>query len=338
MRRFSLKASICGLAAAATAAAGYLAWKRHAVVFDDAYITFHYAQNMLAGHGPVYNLGEHVEGYTNFAWLLLVAAGMRLGADPLDVSRCLGLFSHCGMLFVVGCAGAWLLLEQGYSRLVLLPPMLALLVVPQAFAAMAGTGLETSFVAALLSLSGVLLLYGDFARWQTRAGLSLLLALAVLTRLDCMISVGAAMFALATAELRAGASWRRAPRTALWVALPVGVVVLVWTVWRYAFYGDLLPNTFYAKAASVTHSDSGRAYMLALVRSYPQVLPLAILSLIGLASPHPGARRMAWFASLTFAAEVAYTIRVGGDFMEYRFAWHQYGLLVLAAFVGLGAS
>lgn len=338
MRRISLKACVCGLLAAATAAAGYLAWARHKVVFDDAYITYRYAQNMLAGHGPIYNLGEHVEGYTNFAWMLLVAAGMRLGADPLEVSRSLGLFSHCAMLFGVAFAGAWLLLQQGYSRLLVALPLLALLVVPQAFAAMAGSGLETSFVAALLAMAGVLLLYADFSRWQSRAALSLLLCVAVLTRMDCMISVAAAMAALSVSELAARTPWQRAWRPAFFVALPIGVVLLLWSAWRYHFYGDLVPNTFYAKAASMSHADAGRAYLVALARSYPQILPFAVLSLIGLGSPHPGARRAAWFANLTFAAELAYTVRVGGDFMEYRFAWHQYGLLVLAALIGLAAT
>jgi arabinofuranosyltransferase len=338
MRRISLKAFMCGLVAASTATAGYFEWARHKVVFDDAYITYRYAQNLLAGHGPIYNLGEHVEGYTNFAWMLLVAAGMRLGADPLEVSRWLGLFSHCGMLFFVGCAGAWLLLEQGYSRLLVALPLLSLLVIPQAFAAMAGSGLETPFVAALLAMAGVLLLYADFSRWQSRAALSLVLSVAVLTRLDCMISVAAAMAALTVSELWAHTQWKRAWRPAFLVALPVGAVVLVWSAWRYRFYGDLLPNTFYAKAASMSHADAGRAYLVALARSYPQILPLAVLSLIGLGSPHPGARRAAWFANLTFAAEIAYTVRVGGDFMEYRFAWHQYGLLVLAASIGLAAT
>lgn len=32
---------------------------------DDAYISYRYALNLVAGHGLVYNPGEYVEGYTN---------------------------------------------------------------------------------------------------------------------------------------------------------------------------------------------------------------------------------------------------------------------------------
>ena len=42
-------------------------------VTDDAYISFRYARN-LALHGQlVFNLGEQVEGYTNFLWTVLLA-------------------------------------------------------------------------------------------------------------------------------------------------------------------------------------------------------------------------------------------------------------------------
>ena len=41
---------------------------------DDAYITFRYSQHFAQGMGAVYNIGERVEGYTSFLWMLLSAA------------------------------------------------------------------------------------------------------------------------------------------------------------------------------------------------------------------------------------------------------------------------
>jgi len=41
---------------------------------DDAFISFRYVRNLLAGHGLVFNPGEYVEGYTNFLWILELAA------------------------------------------------------------------------------------------------------------------------------------------------------------------------------------------------------------------------------------------------------------------------
>src|SRR4051812_8768436 len=39
---------------------------------DDAYISFRYARNFAHGDGLVYNLGERVEGYTNFLWTVIL--------------------------------------------------------------------------------------------------------------------------------------------------------------------------------------------------------------------------------------------------------------------------
>ena len=49
---------------------------------DDAFISFRYAENWVAGRGLVFNAGEQVEGYTNFSWTMLCALGMQLGIEP----------------------------------------------------------------------------------------------------------------------------------------------------------------------------------------------------------------------------------------------------------------
>src|SRR2546428_487360 len=49
---------------------------------DDAYISFRYADNLVHGRGLVFNVGERVEGYSNFLWTLWCALGIRLGYAP----------------------------------------------------------------------------------------------------------------------------------------------------------------------------------------------------------------------------------------------------------------
>ena len=50
---------------------------------DDAFISFRYVRNLLAGHGLVFNPGEYVEGYSNFLWVLeLAAVWGALGVPP----------------------------------------------------------------------------------------------------------------------------------------------------------------------------------------------------------------------------------------------------------------
>lgn len=57
---------------------------------DDAYITYRYARNLADGIGPVWNRGEHVEGYSNFLWMVLLAALRKLSVDTVFAGRSLG--------------------------------------------------------------------------------------------------------------------------------------------------------------------------------------------------------------------------------------------------------
>jgi hypothetical protein len=56
--------------AALAVAAGCVAFREYLV--DDAYIGLRYIDNLLQGHGVVFNPGERVEGVTNIGWLLLL--------------------------------------------------------------------------------------------------------------------------------------------------------------------------------------------------------------------------------------------------------------------------
>src|SRR5215813_1772539 len=70
-------------------------------VTDDAFISFVYSRN-LAKHGQlVFNLGERVEGYTNFLWTVLLAGFLKIGLPAEIMSRLLGTGLAIGTLFVV---------------------------------------------------------------------------------------------------------------------------------------------------------------------------------------------------------------------------------------------
>jgi hypothetical protein len=59
---------------------------------DDAFITLRYAYNLLHGHGPVFNVGEHVNGSTSPAGLALgVVALATPGGYALFKLKCLSL-------------------------------------------------------------------------------------------------------------------------------------------------------------------------------------------------------------------------------------------------------
>src|SRR3954462_15635353 len=84
----------------------------HVLVFnfvtDDAFISFVYSRN-LARHGQlVFNLGERVEGYTNFLWTVLLAGLMKVGLQPEIMSRVLGTWCAVSTLFVCALGSKWL--------------------------------------------------------------------------------------------------------------------------------------------------------------------------------------------------------------------------------------
>src|SRR4051794_29382644 len=70
-------------------------------VCDDAFISFVYSRN-LAEHGQlVFNLGDPVEGYTNFLWTLLLGLLMKVGLAPELTSRVLGTGFGVATLYLV---------------------------------------------------------------------------------------------------------------------------------------------------------------------------------------------------------------------------------------------
>jgi hypothetical protein len=58
----------------------------HALGSDDAFISYRYARNWVEGHGIVFNVGERVEGYTNFLYVALMTIPFLLGLDVLHFS------------------------------------------------------------------------------------------------------------------------------------------------------------------------------------------------------------------------------------------------------------
>src|SRR5262249_52151509 len=77
----------------------------HALSFrfavDDAWISFRYARNLISGHGLVLHRGDAVEGYSNFLWVLLSAAGMAAGIEPLLWARIMGFLAAAATALLV---------------------------------------------------------------------------------------------------------------------------------------------------------------------------------------------------------------------------------------------
>jgi len=280
--------------------------ERQAFLGDDSFISFRYAKHLAEGQGLVWNPGDRVEGYTNFLWVLLMAAGLSVGIAPEGASMALGIASGLGLLAAMVVFTAR---TTGWRDPILwLTPMV--LALHRSFTAWCTGGLETSFFTLLVFLAVLC-----FVRERERGdafplGSSLLFALASLTRPEgALFAFVAGAFFLAEIGLR-----RRSLRVGLLWSLPYGVIVGAHLLWRRAYHGDWLPNTFYAKVPGVWW-DHGFNYLARFIDDY-QVgwfLPLILLGLL------LGREFKAW---LLFAQALAYAIYVagvGGDRFEFRF-------------------
>ena len=79
---------------------GGLALAYRADFVDDSYIFLRYAQNIAEGHGPVFNIGERVEGYSSALWTFTISMiGLVPGFFPPSAN--LNTTAACALVVVV---------------------------------------------------------------------------------------------------------------------------------------------------------------------------------------------------------------------------------------------
>lgn len=294
-------------------------------MLDDAFIYLRYAQNWVEGHGPNYNVGERCEGYSSFLWIALLAAGHALGGDLVVLARAASIVPALIAFVLVQQAWRWI---PGLSRNT--AAMAAMLLAGHAaFVPWAISGMETALLAALVT--ALILAWCRFRASPSRArawGLGLLAAATAMTRPEGVILV--LLLALdGTTRLRR-AGWRSP--FALWAAV-VGAVLLPWTALRLAYYGWLMPNTYYAKVAFTLE-----VYERGLVYLAEWLVPAAALLLCHGLAAWRGALSRAGLAGhgVLLLVWLGYVVLVGGDFMPaFRFLAPLVPLLCLGAALGI---
>lgn len=201
--------------------------------FDDAYITYRYADNLRSGLGFVYNPGEWVLGTTTPLYTLLLATLGLLAADMEWLGHTVGILGW----LVAACGATFLLWDEVRPQagvlaglLVALNPLL-----------MVSVGMETPWVVALM-------LWSAWAWLGNRGWLAaFLLAALLLTRQD------AALWSLFLGLER----WRRDGRPPWRVSLATVALTLPWFVFAWWRFGALLPNSVTAKVGQTRLMPSG---------------------------------------------------------------------------------
>lgn len=288
-------------------------------LFDDAMISMRYARNLVDGHGLVWNPGgPAVEGYSNPLWVLWMVAIHLL---PLDESK----MSLPVMLSGIAILLAHLAVVWGIARTVarraLFGSLLALLFVafyyPLAYWTLKGmeVGLFTLLTSGMAWI--VLLLRrcppSSRSTWLL-TGLFALVVAILLLRPDGAVPVLVVGFFMVLWSPRS-ARWRRGILFAIAAAAPVVGL----TLFRQAYYHDLLPNTYYLKLSNNPLSVRLGRGTMSLGRDLLRQLLWVVVPAVYYVCRTWKSRRAAGdavFLSLLILSLCSYSIYVGGDAWE----------------------
>ena len=201
---------------------------------DDAFISFRYAANCAAGHGLVYNIGERVEGYTNFLWTVFMVLGRQTGFDLVVFSQILGTLF--GLITIVFCYRLSRLVFTGTPdpwRTTLPGVSCLFLGLTLSFAYWTVSGLETAAFSCMIVAS-----LDSYLRRSYLAAPALVLA--TLFRPEGGLVW---LFILAYEIISS--------RSLTHYALVIGGIYVLYlfplAVFKLTYYGGLVPNPFYAK-------------------------------------------------------------------------------------------
>ncbi len=298
---------------------------------DDAYISFRYVRNWLAGDGLVFNPGERVEGYTNFLWVVELAAIWKLlGVGPELSSIVLSGLYTAGTIAVL--AGFALSSRVSESRRVVLVLALLFWVTNRSAAVWTTGGLETrQFTFFVLLGAYAFRCYPKGPRWLLIG--STALALAEYTRPEALMLWGmcAGWYGLDALFRR---RWRWS-HVACAVA-PFALLVAAHFGFRYLYYGELLPNTYYAKQVG-PWPELGLSYLSVAALEYGSyvVFPLALVGTIWrLWRCRDATHLLMWMLIIPHLAYLAY---LGGDLFEFRPMDYYWPILYVATAEGIWA-
>ena len=328
-------AAACGVCAAGAAKA----WRYSLGPVDDAFISLRYATNWAAGEGLCFNPGERVEGYTNFLLVLIEAAAIRCGVDPLLAMVCVGWVSLFALAFVF----TLFVIRRVFPDCPRLSGIAGLIAcLNPVLLCWAGAGMESCLYALLLMLSVMTVVFGagrkPGARFLRRSGSIVTVVFGAGMRGRTSLAAGLLVLAGMTRPEAAALL----PVMALVVYLryrsvcPVVQFVSIFVVGfglyftlRALYFGHLFPNTFYAKVdyGGLLLALRGATYVGRFILA---ALPLFALALFGVALIRGAPLWVKAFA-LMAGAQLAIIVYEGGD----HFAMYRYMVPVIPFLSGL---
>lgn len=305
-------------------------------LFDDAMISMRYAHHLASGHGLVWNVGDApIEGFSNPLWTLWMAV-LHLLPVSLDLVPLLVMASSAVLLvanlFVVravarrvaprsriACVAAVVLVASYYPLLY-----------------WSLRGMEVGLVAFLVDVAVLLALRvtaaGDRPAARDERWLVVVLVALVLTRTDAAVP---AVVVAAWLTLAAPPARRR--RDALVFGGAIVATGAALTVFRLAYFGDPLPNTYYLKLTGVPLSTRVHVGASDLARLVLVHLVAAVV-LAALALWRTRLRAGTTLLAAVVVGQFAYSVSVGGDAWEGLSYANRYLCVALPALLVLAGA
>jgi len=282
------------------------AFHAHAFRFtqDDAYISMRYAKNLVMGNGLVFNRGERVEGYTNFAWTLLLALFHKMDLPVEKTAAIVGTMFGIASILVAARLAKSLEGRWGPASMC----TAALVAGCSALALWCTGGLETAMFTFFVTAGFERALAPQVSE-RGRALAALCFTAAALTRPE-----GALFFVLWMC-IRIGP-----PRSLVRDAIVFLVPMAIYAAWKLWYFGDLLPNTYYAKAGfTQEYIRRGIAYTREFFLAYGAFGIAPALAVY--AALRGGVRSVEARLLFVWLAFALYIVWIGGDVLYSHRFW-----------------
>jgi arabinofuranosyltransferase len=280
--------------------------ERYFSLFEDAMISMRYAKNLANGYGLVWNpFGEHIEGFTNFLWTLLMSLFHFLPVPESKMS--LGIQITGAFLLLLNLIYTMriaFIISNGDRLITSCAVFLTAFYFPLNYWGL--LGMEVSALVLLTSMC----IWKTFQNKKTaHLEIYLLLMTAVLIRIDMVL-----IFICFVIFHFFNTSDLHERRKNLLMGLGVLIISIAsQTIFRIWYFGDPLPNTYYLKM-------TGYPVMWRIIRGLVTALNFMIkdwwVFLLAFMVPYRRRDHPTVLLAGIFFVQLCYSIYVGGDAWE----------------------
>jgi len=299
-----------------------VAGERYFSLFDDAMVSMRYARNLARGDGLTWNPGGlPVEGFTNPLWVAYMAAvhliPLPIAKTSLVIQLTAAVLLTINLVFVRDMA---LSLSRGSYPIAIGATVLTATYLPINNWSL--QGMEVSVLLLATSVAMCIALQSiDECRF--RPSQYVVLAASTLVRLDMAVP-------LASLLLFHGLVDRpNRRRHIVWGVSSLAVCLVLQSLFRLWYFGDLLPNTYYLKMTGYPAIPRTMRGLLVLAQFVWRFNPLLFALPFGLIAAR-GWRGV--FPLWMLTGQMLYSVWVGGDAWEYWGGSNRYITIAMPGF------